>query len=190
MRRLPLVLAALAASVLAAHALAADQGQAAKVKPLTAGFYDGRTIRYYDFGSIRLKPGNTLAPIWAVTNGVSGQRNIVDTVPGRADYSPLWQVSMVTWKVVAPRRVSNTGRNGAAVLARPTPIASICTLRKLVWLISGEVCGTENHLTMFVRIIRRLVLILIYSSMSNSPTWMVANSASLMSKRWRQRASW
>jgi hypothetical protein len=43
-----------------------------------------------------LKAGNKLAPIWAVTNGPSGQHNIVDTVPGRADYSPLWQVRMVT----------------------------------------------------------------------------------------------
>jgi len=67
-------------------------------KPVTPGFYDGKAIGYFDFGPIKLKPGNKLAPIWAVTNGASGQHNIVDTVPGQADYSPLWQLSMVTFK--------------------------------------------------------------------------------------------
>ena len=105
MRRLALVLAALAASLVAGQALAADHAMAPKVKPLTAGFYDGKTIRYHDFGPIRLRPGNTLAPIWTVTNGVSGQRNIVDTVPGRPDHSSLWQVRTVTWKD-ASRRAS------------------------------------------------------------------------------------
>ena len=63
-----------------------------------AGFYEGQVIHYFDFGPIKLKAGNKVAPIWAVTNGPVGQHNIIDTVPGRADYSPLWQVSMVTWK--------------------------------------------------------------------------------------------
>jgi hypothetical protein len=67
-------------------------------KAVTSGFYRGRTIGYYDFGPIRLKPGNKLAPIWTVTNGAGGQHNIVDTVPGRADYTPLWQVNKVTFK--------------------------------------------------------------------------------------------
>ena len=48
--------------------------------------------------------GNEVAPIWVVTNGVDAQRNVVDTVPGRSDYTPLWAVRMVTWKDgVAPR---------------------------------------------------------------------------------------
>jgi hypothetical protein len=61
------------------------------------GFFQGRSIKYLDFGPIKLAPGNALAPIWVVTNGAAGQRNIVDTVPGRKGYSPLWQVRMVTW---------------------------------------------------------------------------------------------
>jgi hypothetical protein len=40
-----------------------------------------------------------------VTNGASGQHNIVDTVPGRRDYSPLWQVQKVTWADGATPRV-------------------------------------------------------------------------------------
>ena len=53
-------------------------------KPITSGFYRGRTIGYYDFGPIKLKPGNKLAPIWTVTNRAAGQHNIVDTVPGKS----------------------------------------------------------------------------------------------------------
>jgi hypothetical protein len=67
-------------------------------KPVTSGFYRGRTIGYFDFGPIKLKPGNKLAPIWTVTNGARGQHNIIDTVPGRSDYTPLWQLSKVTFK--------------------------------------------------------------------------------------------
>jgi hypothetical protein len=71
---------------------------AVKKKAITTGFYGGKTIGYFDYGPIKLKPGNKLAPIWAVTNGAAGQHNIVDTVPGQPDYTPLWQVSMVTFK--------------------------------------------------------------------------------------------
>jgi hypothetical protein len=90
-------LAAAGATTLpATAAAAADRGAAAK-QPVTLGYYDGATVRYFDFGPIKLRPGNKLAPIWTVTNGAAGQRNIIDTVPGRASYSPLWQVNKVTW---------------------------------------------------------------------------------------------
>jgi hypothetical protein len=69
-----------------------------KKQPVTLGFFRGQTVRYFDFGPIKLRGGNKLAPIWTITNGANGQRNIIDTVPGRRDYSPLWQVSKVTWK--------------------------------------------------------------------------------------------
>jgi len=36
----------------------------------TEGFYHGQTIEYLDFGPVKLKPGNKLAPLWSVTNGV------------------------------------------------------------------------------------------------------------------------
>jgi hypothetical protein len=99
---LVLICATLVATNLAAGATAPDRasGPAAstpKKQPAVPGFFRGRTIRYFDFGPIKLKPGNKLAPIWVVTNGASGQHNIVDTVPGRANYSPLWQVQKVTW---------------------------------------------------------------------------------------------
>lgn len=46
---------------------------------------------------MKLRPGNKTAPIWAFTNGDEDQRNIIDTVPGRKDYTPLWAVRMITW---------------------------------------------------------------------------------------------
>ena len=62
------------------------------------GFFRGRTVRYLDLGAVKLAPGNTVAPIWVVTNGTAAQQNIIDVVPGRDGYTPLWRVTMVTWK--------------------------------------------------------------------------------------------
>jgi hypothetical protein len=64
----------------------------------TAGFYRGQTIEYLDFGPVKLKPGNKVAPLWSVTNGVEDQYNVIDVVPGRKGYTPLWGVKLVTWK--------------------------------------------------------------------------------------------
>ncbi len=85
-------------------------------KPVTPGFYRGKSIGYFDFGPIKLEPGNKLAPIWTVTNAAAGQRNIVDTVPGRPDYSPLWQVNKVTFKTgVTPYLLKSKADVKAAV---------------------------------------------------------------------------
>ena len=101
-----LVVVALAAVAAQATATrAAGRGDSAAKQPVAAGFYQGQTIHYYDFGPIALKPGNAIAPIWTVTNGPDGQHNIVDTVPGKPDYSPLWQLNMVTWKDGATPRL-------------------------------------------------------------------------------------
>jgi hypothetical protein len=84
----------------------------------TEGFYRGQTIEYLDFGPIKLKPGNKVAPIWAVTNGVDDQYNIVDVVPGQAGYTPLWGVKLVTWKDgVTPRKLMSAAAVRAAVTA-------------------------------------------------------------------------
>ena len=47
---------------------------------------------------MKLESGNRLAPLWSVTNGVEGQYNIVDVVPGQKGYTPLWEVTLLTWK--------------------------------------------------------------------------------------------
>jgi hypothetical protein len=46
-------------------------------------------ISYLDLGPVKLARGNKVEPIWALTNGHEGQRNVVDTVPGMRDYTPL-----------------------------------------------------------------------------------------------------
>jgi hypothetical protein len=110
-----LVLAAVAATAVIASALpalAADGPVKTFSQDVTLGFYKGQVVSYLDFGPVKLKPGNKTAPIWVFTNGDEGQRNIIDTVPGRKDYTPLWAVRTVTWKGTASVRVL---RSAAAV---------------------------------------------------------------------------
>jgi hypothetical protein len=107
-----------------------------KKQPAVAGFFRGRTIRYFDFGPIKLKPGNKLAPIWVVTNGAAGQRNIVDTVPGRANYSPLWQVQRVTWADGVTPRVL---RSAAAV--RSASASGELTIERTSMIVNCPVLG-------------------------------------------------
>jgi hypothetical protein len=89
--------AASTASASPTHVVATHAAMAKK-KAVTPGFYNSKTITYFDFGPIKLKAGNKLAPIWTVTNAAAGQHNIINTVPGQSDYTPLWQLRMVTFK--------------------------------------------------------------------------------------------
>jgi len=114
MRRFALLAAISGALLAAVPAVAADGPVKQYPQTVTLGFYRGQVISYLDFGPVKLEKGNKIAPIWVVTNGAEPQRNIVDTVPGRADYTPLWAVRMVTWKSSATPRVL---RSRSAVLA-------------------------------------------------------------------------
>lgn len=93
-------------------AAAADGPVKTFSQDVTLGFYRGQVVSYLDFGPVKLRPGNKVAPIWAFTNGEAGQRNIIDTVPGRKDYTPLWAVRLVSWKDGADVRAL---RSAAAV---------------------------------------------------------------------------
>ncbi len=116
-RTVPVVAAGAVALAAASLAVAAPQrpaatqqpagqlAQTAKKQPVVLGFYEGKTVRYFNYGPIKLKPGNKLAPIWTVTNGAAGQHNIIDTVPGEKGYTPLWQVIQVTWAAGKTTRV-------------------------------------------------------------------------------------
>lgn len=63
---------------------------------LVQGWDDGNPIYYFDFG---LNPVET-APIYVFFYGddtmVPGQRNVIDDIPGDADYSAFWRVNKVT----------------------------------------------------------------------------------------------
>jgi hypothetical protein len=104
----PLLLIAVAAAL--GIAVAPAMGDAIRHFPqkATEGFYRGRTVEYLDFGPIKLKPGNAVAPLWSVTNGVDDQYNVIDVVPGQSGYTPLWDVMLVTWKNgVTPRKLTS-----------------------------------------------------------------------------------
>lgn len=106
-RKLIVLVVALAAVAAGAQSTAAGTDQKA-----TKGFFRGQTVEYLDFGPIALARGNKVAPLWAFTNGTRAQRNIIDTVPGMDDYTPLWKVTMLTWKDSATPR---TLKSAAAV---------------------------------------------------------------------------
>lgn len=76
-----------------------------KKQPVLTGFYRGRTLKYFDFGRIKLRAGNRLAPIWVFSNGAEGQRTIVDSIPGQKRYSALRKVTVVSWTSDATPRV-------------------------------------------------------------------------------------
>lgn len=84
---------------------AAAPRAAPKKQKVLVGFYRERTVRYFNFGRIRLRPGNKLAPIWVFSNGARGQRSIVDSVPGQRAYSALRRVNTVMWAAGATPRV-------------------------------------------------------------------------------------
>ena len=134
MKRILVLVVAVAASTvaLALPALAADGPVKTFSQDVTLGFYRGEVVSYLDFGPVKLRAGNKVAPIWAFTNGDDGQRNIIDTVPGRADYTTLWAVRMVTWDDGADVRVLRSAaavaraQRAGDVTIRPMPIVVNC----------------------------------------------------------------
>ena len=132
MKRLAMLLSLSAVLLTAVPALAADGPVEQYPQTVTLGFYRGQVISYLDFGPVKLAKGNRVAPIWVVTNGVDAQRNIVDTVPGRSGYTPLWAVRMVTWKDGVTARVLRSRaavdaavRSGLATV-RAVPVVVNC----------------------------------------------------------------
>ena len=117
MRALTALFAVVAAAAFAAvPAVGADGPVKQFPQTVTLGFYRGQVVSYLDFGPVKLARGNRIAPIWVVTNGVEAQRNVIDTVPGRSDYTPLWAVRAVTWKDgVTPRVLRSRSAVDAAV---------------------------------------------------------------------------
>jgi hypothetical protein len=138
MRKL-LIPALLGALVLPASAPARDAMEPIRHFPKqkkTVGFYKGKPVRYLDFGPIKLRPGNKVAPIWVFTNGADGQRNVIDVAPGDRGYTPLWRVVMVTWADDAtPRVLRSRAQVNAAVAAGDV------TLRRTSTVVNCPVVG-------------------------------------------------
>jgi hypothetical protein len=143
-RTLPLVVAAAVALAAVGAAIAspdstdaregreaptAQSAKPGKKQPVVNGFYKGRTVPYFDFGPVKLRPGNKIAPIWVFTNGADGQRNVIDTVPGDRGYSPLWQVNRVTWAAgETPRVLKSAAAVRQAAAAGEVRIAKTATV--------------------------------------------------------------
>ena len=132
MRLFVVVVAVCAALLAAVPAVAADGPVKQFPQNVTLGFYRGQVVSYLDFGPVKVARGNKNAPIWVVTNGVDAQRNVIDTVPGRRDYTPLWAVRMVTWKDGATPRVLRskgaveTAIRAGEVTVKAAPIVVNC----------------------------------------------------------------
>jgi hypothetical protein len=107
-----------------------------KKQPVVLGFYRGETVRYFDFGAIKLKPGNKISPIWTFTNGAAGQRNVVDVVPGRAGYSALWRVNRASWADGATPRVLRS-----ATQVRRAAAAGELTVRRTATVVNRTLLG-------------------------------------------------
>jgi hypothetical protein len=118
-------------AVATGSATASLQGQT-----VVKGFYQGRTVRYLDFGPLKLRAGNRVAPIWAFTNGAEGQRNVIDVVPGDEGYTPLWRVTMVTWKEGATPRVVKSAEDVMAAVE-----AGEATLKRTNIVVNCPVLG-------------------------------------------------
>jgi hypothetical protein len=130
--------AALVASFFLVAGIAGDvTAQAApKKQKVLLGFHENRTVKYFDFGRIRLRPGNKLASIWVVANGPAGQRAIFDSVPGKKRYSALREVSTVTWSANATPRML---RSAAAV--RAARASGDVTIRNTSRVINAPLLG-------------------------------------------------
>jgi hypothetical protein len=133
MRRIAALLVLLVcATVAALPAAAADGPVRTFSQDVTLGFYRGQVVSYLDFGPVKLARGNKVAPIWAFSNGHENQRNVIDTVPGRRDYSPLWAVNIVTWKAGESPRVLRSAtavraaQRAGDVTIRAMPIVVNC----------------------------------------------------------------
>jgi hypothetical protein len=176
-----LVPALLAAFVLPAAAPARDAMEPIRHFPKqqkTPGFYKGRTVRYLDFGPIKLRPGNKVAPIWVFTNGADGQRNVIDVAPGDRGYTPLWRVVMVTWADDAGPRVLRSAADVRRAVA-----AGEATLKQTKTVVNCPVVGLgQKQTTGFHRgstiAYYDLGPVKLASGNRVAPIWAVTNGAS------------
>jgi len=85
-----------------------------------AGWYRNRDVFYFDEGTRSPSEGSVVqdAPIYAFFHSdgtpVSGQRNVIDVLPGAAGYSDLWRVVKV---VVDATYTANSLKDARSILA-------------------------------------------------------------------------
>ena len=105
---------------------------------VTLGFFRGEVGLVPRPRAGEARGGNKVAPIWTFTNGHGNQRNVIDTVPGRTDYAPLWAVRMVTWRTGVTAQVLQVRRRDARGPARrPGDDRERADRRELSGLVEG-----------------------------------------------------
>ncbi|MGI0149201.1 MAG: DUF7482 domain-containing protein [Thermoplasmata archaeon] len=84
------------------------------------GWYRNRDVFYFDEGTRSPSDGSVVrdAPLYAFFHAdgtaVAGQKNVIDALPGDADYSDLWEVVKV---VVGTTYVANSLKDARSILA-------------------------------------------------------------------------
>jgi len=142
------------------------------VIPLVKGLFDGKDVFYITTEASDSKianglttftnfpvtfapalgksPTTSLANIYAFKNGIKGggvlgfQPNVVDSIPGQQNYSPLWKVNLVEWKDTTTATVLGSESqimnafNAGKITITPTTIVVNCPI--VQW--SGNKDGT------------------------------------------------
>jgi len=97
------------------------------------GWYAGRDVSFFDFGTVTLAPVN----MWRFARGqdVSGapnvvreQNSVVDSIPAAGTYPDLWQIQFVQ---VDSAYAPNTLKNAAAVRASGFIVDAVTSIRNL-----------------------------------------------------------
>jgi hypothetical protein len=95
-------------------------------------------------------PTTSLANIYAFKNGVKGggvlgfQPNVVDSIPGQTNYSPLWKINLVEWNdpsiatVLGSEKEITDAFNAGKITIKPTTIVVNCPI--VQW--GGNMDGT------------------------------------------------
>ncbi|MDE1769209.1 MAG: hypothetical protein KGI28_01470 [Thaumarchaeota archaeon] len=104
-------------------------------------------------------PASSLANIYAFKNGVKGsgplgyQPNVVDSIPGQSNYSPLWKVNLVEWKDASTATILGSEKeimdafNSGKLTIAPTTIVVNCPI--IQW--GGSMDGTISPGHMMIR---------------------------------------
>ncbi|HJQ21485.1 MAG TPA: hypothetical protein VJ867_14140 [Gemmatimonadaceae bacterium] len=101
--------------------------------PPMPGWYEGRDVAFFDFGTVALAPVN----MWRFANGrdasgapniVAAQNSVVDSIPVSGTYPDLWQIHLVQ---VDSAYAANTLKNAASVQSSGFMVDPVSAVRNL-----------------------------------------------------------
>lgn len=101
--------------------------------PPMFGWYEGRDVQFFDFGSVQLSP----VDMWRFARGadasgapniVADQNSVVDSIPVAGTYPDLWQIHFVQ---VDSAYMANTLKSAAAVRSSGFMVDPVSSVRNL-----------------------------------------------------------